>query len=544
MIAHKYTAKVSFTLVFILLAALLLGPIKTVEANYIAPQFSQVTSSTGTKGAIHTDGKTVVWSSFNSGNPDIYAVNLTDRKELPIAIGSSSQVNPDVSGQYVVWQQQNTVGSDFEIHAKNLDNGIDTIVGNGIEPAISSPWVVWTSSNGLIARNIVTMAPEIPLNVQPSESYLKVIEGTRIVWVDRAIGGSAPRGWSLKTIQIGEAKPTIVDSGNSTKDLGTFDLNNGTLAYSVGNDLKVNNFKTGENKTVRANFQYYFSNISTDGRFITWINHQFSPPRQDVVLPGFQVYDLLTNSTFTFSLTTSGGQDRDIRVRNNTLVLVENSQIFTAPISATLPTTRQPQVSNTSNTFYFNDTGHTLSNGFKGYWERNGGLTVFGFPQTEEFDELNPDTGKVYTVQYFERQRYEYHPENQGTPYETLLGRVGVADAQRRNIINTTPFQRIAAANDANCIYFPETGHKACDNFLTYWKSHGLDLNDVGISFRESLALFGFPISEVFKDPDSGYMVQYFERARFEYHAENKGTPFEILLGLLGNNELKGKNWP
>src|SRR5262249_29825445 len=31
--------------------------------------------------------------------------------------------------------------------------------------------------------------------------------------------------------------------------------------------------------------------------------------------------------------------------------------------------------------------------------------------------------------------------------------------------------------------------------------------------------------------------VQYFERNRFEYHPENKGTQYEVLLGLLGTQK-------
>jgi hypothetical protein len=44
--------------------------------------------------------------------------------------------------------------------------------------------------------------------------------------------------------------------------------------------------------------------------------------------------------------------------------------------------------------------------------------------------------------------------------------------------------------------------------------------------------MFGYPISEEFTE--GGYIVQYFERARFEWHPENTGTSYEVLLGLLG----------
>jgi hypothetical protein len=38
-------------------------------------------------------------------------------------------------------------------------------------------------------------------------------------------------------------------------------------------------------------------------------------------------------------------------------------------------------------------------------------------------------------------------------------------------------------------------------------------------------------------------VVQYFERARFEWHPDNIGTPYEVLLGLLGNQLLVEKGW-
>jgi hypothetical protein len=73
----------------------------------------------------------------------------------------------------------------------------------------------------------------------------------------------------------------------------------------------------------------------------------------------------------------------------------------------------------------YTETGHRLCNGFRTYWQQHGGLWMFGFPISEEFQEKNPDTGEIYTVQYFERARFEYHPEYKGTQYEVLLGRLG-----------------------------------------------------------------------------------------------------------------------
>ncbi len=70
------------------------------------------------------------------------------------------------------------------------------------------------------------------------------------------------------------------------------------------------------------------------------------------------------------------------------------------------------------------ETGHTLRGAFLNYWQMNGGLPVFGFPLTEEFVEKNQADGNPYLVQYFERNRFEYHPENDER-YRVLLGLLG-----------------------------------------------------------------------------------------------------------------------
>ena len=77
-------------------------------------------------------------------------------------------------------------------------------------------------------------------------------------------------------------------------------------------------------------------------------------------------------------------------------------------------------------TQWFEETQHNLAPPFLDYWTENGGLDVFGYPRSEQFLEQNHADGKLYTVQYFERNRIEYHPENQGTKYEFQLGLLGV----------------------------------------------------------------------------------------------------------------------
>jgi hypothetical protein len=61
---------------------------------------------------------------------------------------------------------------------------------------------------------------------------------------------------------------------------------------------------------------------------------------------------------------------------------------------------------------------------FRAYWEQQGGLAQFGYPLSEEFPERSALSGQVYTVQYFERAVFEYHPENPA-PYQVLLSQLG-----------------------------------------------------------------------------------------------------------------------
>ncbi len=47
--------------------------------------------------------------------------------------------------------------------------------------------------------------------------------------------------------------------------------------------------------------------------------------------------------------------------------------------------------------------------------------------------------GKLHRVQYFERYRLEYHPENSDPKYQVLLGLLGVSQADRNGIAPSDP---------------------------------------------------------------------------------------------------------
>lgn len=164
---------------------------------------------------------------------------------------------------------------------------------------------------------------------------------------------------------------------------------------------------------------------------------------------------------------------------------------------------------------------------FRAYWERNGGLPVFGYPIGPALPEQT--TEGLYTVQHFQRSRLELHPDAPA-PYTVQLGRLGV---DRLAQLGRAPGS--AAAPTAGCRFFAETGHNLCEPFLSYWRERGLDLGDPGVSDRESLALFGLPVTEVAVEVNGAgdrVPTQWFERARFEQHGADPAAPV-VLQGLL-----------
>ena len=188
-------------------------------------------------------------------------------------------------------------------------------------------------------------------------------------------------------------------------------------------------------------------------------------------------------------------------------------------LAATATTTAQPERC-------FPETGKCISGLFLEYWNANGGLRQQGLPLTDPFPERSAIDGKVYLVQYFERARFEEHPENRGTSFEVLLGLLGLEQFGAKYPGGAPSL----GTGGGRC--FPETGQCVRGEFQDYWERNG------------GLRQQGLPISPEFleRNPTNGqeYRVQYFERARFEYHPENR-APFDVLLGLLGREQFLTK---
>ena len=100
---------------------------------------------------------------------------------------------------------------------------------------------------------------------------------------------------------------------------------------------------------------------------------------------------------------------------------------------------RQPPIESPGITsrrrIYYDETGHTVAYAFLDFFRQNGGIDIFGYPITE----MHFEEGRI--VQYFQRLKLEWHPEDRTSPVKVgNLGEIYVnayreripADALRR----------------------------------------------------------------------------------------------------------------
>lgn len=169
-----------------------------------------------------------------------------------------------------------------------------------------------------------------------------------------------------------------------------------------------------------------------------------------------------------------------------------------------LPTPRGIARAQSAEVRFFPETGHNVRGNFLQFYEsaRDPRL-VFGYPITEQ---ITSKDGK--TVQYFQRARMEL--------------RTDLAENQRIQLTHLgqlvyEPASQLQLSNTAGCDVFP-SGYPVCFAFLDFYKANG------------GAAQFGNPISPF--EFHENLIVQYFERARFEWRADRPEGQRVVLTDL------------
>ncbi|HVB64448.1 MAG TPA: prenyltransferase/squalene oxidase repeat-containing protein [Nitrolancea sp.] len=129
----------------------------------------------------------------------------------------------------------------------------------------------------------------------------------------------------------------------------------------------------------------------------------------------------------------------------------------------------------------------------------------------------------------------------QGTPADNLLATEQALPAFAGKALPIWPIHApgrtldeakapATAGDPQRCIFYQETGHNACNGFLAYWNHFG------------GVDSFGYPLTEEFTAVDAATgrttTVQYFQRARFEWHPGSAPQRYDVQLGLLGSEQL------
>jgi hypothetical protein len=157
---------------------------------------------------------------------------------------------------------------------------------------------------------------------------------------------------------------------------------------------------------------------------------------------------------------------------------------------------------------YFPQTGHLVQDEFFTYYlSAANPAAVFGYPITDAYLQNG------IKIQYFERARFEQRPDAPADLPVTLTS-LGFLLFDPKN-----PGQIVAVSPGLpDCRTFPETGFQVCYAFLEFFDQNG------------GTALFGNPISDIVIQ--DGWMVQYFLRARFEWHPERPSGQRVVLSDL------------
>ena len=257
----------------------------------------------------------------------------------------------------------------------------------------------------------------------------------------------------------------------------------------------------------QSQFDRYHYKFAKDGAPVQVLWKIGAPEEVDVPVDSANVDMVMKDGSHTYPKVSDG----------KVHITISEDPVFIDEIKA--PNANGPLDPSTDKTL---PTGYKPSARFADYWQTNGGLQLFGYAISPERLEKNPTDSKTYIVQWFERARFEYHPENGGTDNEVQLGLLG------NQAIAGRQFPSIAPPANVQSVCVQATGYCVWGMFLERWQKLGVPV-------------VGLPLSDQYDEKSADgktYVVQWFERARFEYHPENQ-QPYNVLLGLLGNQLFK-----
>jgi hypothetical protein len=179
--------------------------------------------------------------------------------------------------------------------------------------------------------------------------------------------------------------------------------------------------------------------------------------------------------------------------------------ILLAILALLLPHPGAVNAQGSSDERYFPETGHTVKGEFLRFYRNTPDpALLYGDPISEQFTSRD---GRV--VQYFERARFEL-----------IVGWAGSASVQLTPLGQSTYLPggpKLDINNPAACKSF-RTSYPVCFAFLDFYRAHGGEAQ-----FGEAISPFEF---------HENLIVQYFEKARFEWRADRPEGQRVVLTDL------------
>lgn len=111
---------------------------------------SRITSDSSTQGKPSIFGDRIVYEDRRNGNYDIYLFNLTTWTETRITTNSADQEYPDIYGDLIVYRDERN--PTFDIYMYDLSTSTEVNIGDSgytaQQPRISDQYVVWHETSG------------------------------------------------------------------------------------------------------------------------------------------------------------------------------------------------------------------------------------------------------------------------------------------------------------------------------------------------------------------------------------------------------------
>jgi len=143
-------------------------------------------------------GDRIVWADERNGNLDIYMFNLSTSKETQITTSESNQEFPAIYGDKAVWTDYRNGNADIYMYdlSTSTEIQITTNVSDQTEPAIYGNRIVWTDSlngNTDIYMGTISYLPVASFTASPTSGKAPLT----VAFTDKSKGSPTKWKWSF-----------------------------------------------------------------------------------------------------------------------------------------------------------------------------------------------------------------------------------------------------------------------------------------------------------------------------------------------------------